>query len=102
MTPMSDPLPASSANFSSAAVGSEPADRMNSSGVIALDSLYEPCRSNGGGSMNLRPIVASTKSFTAGITLSGRKHRITNSFWKAVGCVPYSPGYVISCGCTAS
>ena len=78
---MLSPFSMSSANLSSADVGSDPGESTNSSGVTALDSLYDPGRSNGGGSMNRRPMVPSTKSLTAGITLSGRRQRITSSSW---------------------
>ena len=76
MTEMASAFSMSSANLSSAEVGSEPGESTNRSGVAQLDSANEPGKSNGGGSTNRRPIVRSTKSFTAGVTLSGRRHRI--------------------------
>ena len=56
----------SSANLRRAAVGSLPGDKIKMSGVHELLSLKEPAKSNGGGSMNLRPSLAVTKSCTAG------------------------------------
>eukprot|EP00982_Pelagococcus_subviridis_P008521 30850-Pelagococcus_subviridis.AAC.3 len=79
ITEMSFDLSISSANFNSADVGSDPGDSTNKSGVTTVDSLNDPARSNGGGSMNRRPIVLSTKSFTPGRSLSGRKHRSKSS-----------------------
>jgi hypothetical protein len=54
--------------------------------------------------MNFRPIVPSTKSFTAGVTLSGRKHRITSNSWNGVRAPasPYLPGRGSRCGCVES
>mmetsp|Transcript_44740 Transcript_44740/g.71815 ORF Transcript_44740/g.71815 Transcript_44740/m.71815 type:complete len:241 (-) Transcript_44740:1201-1923(-) len=85
ITLMSVSFPMSAANFNSAVVGSDPGDNTKSNGVVALDSAYEPGRSNGGGSVNFRPMVDSTKSFTAGRILSGRKHRRSRSCWNGVG-----------------
>ena len=61
----------SAANCSRAAVGSEPADSTKMRGVTGVESAWQACRSKVGGSTNLRPSCASTKSCTAGTTLSG-------------------------------
>ena len=64
----------------SAAVGSEPVDSTNSSGLVADDSRYEPAKSNGGGSVKRAPSVAETKPCSAGTTLSGRSMRSTSTW----------------------
>lgn len=61
----------SAANCRRAAVGSEPADSTKMRGVTGVESAWHACRSKVGGSTNLRPSCASTKSCTAGTTLSG-------------------------------
>lgn len=61
----------SAANCRRAAVGSEPADSTKMRGVTGVESAWQACRSKVGGSTNLRPSCASTKSCTAGTTLSG-------------------------------
>lgn len=61
----------SAANCSRAAVGSDPAERTKMRGVVEEESAWQAPRSKVGGSTNLRPNCASTKSCTAGTTLSG-------------------------------
>ena len=72
----------SSANFNSAATGSAPGDSTKINGVILVESLNDPGRSKGGGSMYFWPILSRTNSCTAGMTLSGRMQRNTSMRWK--------------------
>ena len=57
-----EPLTWSSANLSRAAAGSAPGDRTKMSGEVQLLSLYDPGRSNGGGSTYFLPIFSITNS----------------------------------------
>ena len=65
---LAPPNPMSSANLSSAAVGSAPGDRINSSGDVALLSLNALGKSNGGGSIYFWPSFSLTNACTAGMT----------------------------------
>mmetsp|Transcript_5664 Transcript_5664/g.19207 ORF Transcript_5664/g.19207 Transcript_5664/m.19207 type:complete len:248 (+) Transcript_5664:710-1453(+) len=92
------PNPTSSANLSSAAVGSLPGESTKSSGLVTLDSAKLPGRSKGGGSMKRCPMTSATKSCTPGTTLSGRRHRSTSSFWKLLRSPAHLPGSATLCG----
>lgn len=78
------PKPWSSANLRSVAMGSEPGVKMKISGMQLCESSYDAERSNGGGSVNFAPIFSLTKSWIAGTSLSGRKHRRMRSLRNCV------------------
>ncbi len=58
----------SSANLSSAFIGSPPGERTKIRGAQQLESSNVFGKLKGGGSINLRPDLATTKSWIPGIT----------------------------------
>ena len=60
--------PLSSANFSSAIVGSAPGESTKMSGAQQFESPYDLARSNGGGSINFLPSLLVTKFVIAALT----------------------------------
>ena len=74
--------PLASADLSSVSIGSTPGERMKTSGLVLVESLKEPSRSKGGGSMNFWPISALTNCEIAGTSLSCRSTRSSSSRWK--------------------
>jgi len=73
------PNPLSSANLSSAAIGSAPGDSTKTSGAEQDESAKELGRSKVGGSINFWPIFSTMNCWTAGTILSGRRVRSTTS-----------------------
>ena len=77
------PKPMSSANLSSAMVGSAPGDKTKISGAQQFESAKLFDRSNGGGSTNFLPSFSITKCVTFGITLGRKKcfvHYLRNNY----------------------
>lgn len=75
----------SSANLSSAAVGSDPGDNTKMSGAQQLESANAFPRSNGGGSINRLPSLTVTKSWTAGVICQEDKAPLTSSKQSSLG-----------------
>ena len=78
------PNPWSSANLRRAAMGSAPGDRTKISGAQLCESPKAFPKSKGGGSMYCLPSLATTKSCTEGITLSGLRQRRINMDWNCL------------------
>ena len=73
-------MPICSAKVRKALVGSEPMESTKMSGRLTLASSKQAARSKGGGSTNLRSMLATTKSCAASSSLSGRMVRRMHMF----------------------
>jgi hypothetical protein len=91
-------LTISSANFIKAAAGSAPGDKMKMRGEQHWESLNDPGKSNGGGSMNFLPILCVMNSWAVGKILSGRRHLTTSIRWNSSSLSCHSPGKTSSWG----